>query len=163
MDSMSIAGRIADDSAKYAAGEIAKCMGFNAVFTLSGSAASCDGLLVDGDNVIRGIFEGKSRRARLGKNGGIVVRNEEYDTYLITEKKIADCLRLSMGLCVPFYLFVRLEDGAVLAWKIGDKKGKRLFNYGVQQSKTRKTINDPTPVVRSNAYLPIANAEIYYI
>jgi len=135
---------------------IEECWGVTAVSTKKKddhADAVCDGFLVKNGEVIA-LFETKCRKMTLEQL-------EKYGTWLITYNKIKKCKLLSEYLRVPFVGFLYLlDDEIIMHWNITNSDGKYLFEFTHEETPTRRTINDATPTIRDNAYLPVSEGKI---
>lgn len=117
--------------------------------------ANVDGLLSK-DGVLAGSFEVKSRglpRAKL----------QEFGTGLITYKKIEHGRELSKLLNVPFYVVFITSDNFIFIWQICDRFGRDNFDFNVDRTATKKTINHAKGTAfRLNAYLPVDKAILVF-
>jgi hypothetical protein len=112
--------------------------------------------IIHKDGIIRGILECKCRDL-----------SEEdlrrYDTWLITYRKIKEAAKISKALRTPFYGAVYcLKDNRVALWKLTDDKGVWCFDFDVQDTRTRRTINGGS-TVRANAFIPVSEAKWFTI
>jgi hypothetical protein len=80
------------------------------------------------------------------------------DTYLITEQKLVDGMRVGSLLGVPFYVVaLLLPDGLAYAWKMMTHEGEPLVTWQSAETVTQATC-EGGKATRVNAYLPFAQA-----
>lgn len=80
------------------------------------------------------------------------------DTYLITEQKLFDGLKLSSLLGVPFFIAaLLLPDNMAYVWQVTDNDGVPQFEWASALTQTQETCEGGT-ATRRNAYLPMAHA-----
>lgn len=110
--------------------------------------AKIDGMLVRDDEIV-GIFETKCRNATHEQM-------KKWGTWLITHQKVVDAAVISELMRVPFYGFLYLiPDNTLLVWQVTDERGKYLFQFESENTRTQATINGGT-ANRKNAFLPVS-------
>jgi hypothetical protein len=83
-----------------------------------------------------------------------------HGSWLITYSKLENGRKLAAQLRIAFYgILYLVPDKKVLVWKISDAKGKYLFDFKKEKTRTRATINGGW-ATRENAFLPIEYAVI---
>lgn len=123
------------------------------VITPRKEPAVIDAILVKNGEII-GAVEQKSRNASLEQ---LVKWNYEW---LVTYKKIEECVTVSTALGVSFFGFLYLiESDMLLVKKISDSNGKFTVDITTAFTKTQANINGGK-IVRENAYINMREATI---
>lgn len=114
---------------------------------------SFDGFIVE-DGEIGGIFEFKSRNVSF-KDDKIEYKGKWYDTVILSQSKIDECVEFSQKYRVPFvFVFYAQKSASVHVIQITNSKGDYLFPYKTEKTKTQATINGGR-ATRLNAFLPL--------
>lgn len=116
-----------------------------------------DGMIIE-DRNIGAIFEFKCRDVSV-RDSQLFYKGKGYDTIILTQEKIDHGVNYSKQFRVPFlFIFYARKSGSVHCIQITNSKGEYLFNYKVENSVTKATINGGR-AMRVNAYLPINQAK----
>lgn len=147
-------GRTALSETEDALTSLGKKIGVDHVFLPKLGSHPFDGF-VSMDNNIVGLFEAKSRDASYRHPGLIKYKGVEYETYLITERKIEQGAKYSKEFGVPFFILVYLRgSGHVLSIQVTDQYGHVIIDYEKASTRTQATINGGI-ARRANAFIKI--------
>lgn len=132
-------------------------LNFRLIGTDKDTASKIDGFIVktdaDGDEVLAGIYEAKTRNMTLKQLATYG------NTWLITTSKVHAARIMSERLKVPFYGFLHLvPENLVLIVKITDNRGKYIVQITEKKTKTQRTVNGGEKV-RLNSFIDVTGAK----
>ena len=119
-----------------------------------------DGVMVNGDAQVVGIYETKSRTGNLeyrGQDPVFVFRGKDYDSMLITKDKIDAMMAMSKALKVSSYLICSYSNDQIGVFKVTNPSGTMaLAGVTSKKTKTRATVVGGK-AERDNYFIPLSN------
>lgn len=123
-----------------------------------------DGVMVNDEGQVVGIYETKSRTGNLNYKGQdplFEFRGKDYDSMLITADKIDTMKMLSKSMQVSAYLICTYSNNQIGVFKVTNPSGSVALE-GVEKKKvrTRATVNGGT-ANRENYFIPLSNGHFF--
>lgn len=146
LDILTVKGQKTLSDEREAMSVFACRFGMDYIETPKKSVAYADGLLAK-DCELQAVVEVKCRydmdfdKFFLDYNG----------EWLVTADKLERCLSAANYFCVPFVGFLHLVNSKKLLWKKIDK-------WKTKKTRTSRTVNDETPVLRLNGFVDMGGA-----
>ncbi len=123
-----------------------------------------DGVMVNAEGQVVGIYETKSRTGNLEYNGQDPVfrfRDKDYDSMLITADKINTMKKMSTYLQVSSYLICNYTNNIIGVFQVTNNSGSiALQNIQLKKIRTRANVNGGT-AHRENYFIPLHNGTFF--
>lgn len=139
---------------------VAKYYGLTLLQFQESRTSQIDGVMVNAEGQVVGIYETKSRTGNLeyrGQDPVFVFRGKDYDSMLITKDKIDTMMMMSKALKVSSYLICSYSNNQIGVFKVTNPSGTMaLAGVTSKKTKTRATVVGGK-AERENYFIPLSN------